>query len=181
MRLIFPLGPFGMLGTIRIRPGTLNRARRWRAKLRRFCGLTLAPGRRTTAAATSSPSLLCGMENATASTTSPWPSSASSTSAGATCCPPRLMTSLILPTMNRYPSRSRYPRSPVRNQPSRNADFVAPGSLSYPSVMVGPRSAISPRSSAANCRPSRSMIAISAPADRPTEPGFRLPRGFAAI
>src|SRR5262249_26266446 len=71
--------------------------------------------------------------------------------------------------------------SPVRNQPARNAEAVAAASLSYPLVMVGPRSAISPRSPDGSRRPSPSRIAISAPADWPTEPGLRRAKGFAAI
>ena len=130
--LIFPLAPLGISGTIRIRPGTLNPARRFRAKSRSLCVLTLEFGRNTTTAATFSPSLLCGIANAPASTTSGWLNNASSTSTGETCCPPRLMTSLMRPTMKRYPSGSRYPRSPVRNQPFRKANSVAATSLSYP-------------------------------------------------
>ena len=56
-----------------------------------LCALTLEPGRNTTAAATSSPSRLWGMEKATASTTSGWLSNASSTSRGRDLLTSRLM------------------------------------------------------------------------------------------
>ena len=55
------------------------------------------------------------------------------------------MMSLALPVILTYPSRSREPRSPVRNQPSGvKADAVASGSPWYPWKTEGPLSRISP-------------------------------------
>ena len=62
MRLIFPLGPFGILGTIRIRPGTLNRARRWRAKLRSILRADLGARAQDHSGGNVLAKSLCGME-----------------------------------------------------------------------------------------------------------------------
>ena len=84
--------------------GTLCGARWANANSRNSCTETVAESRTTTAAATSSPSVGCGTLNATASSTPGWRISTSSISAGDTFIPPRLMSSLIRPVMNRYPS-----------------------------------------------------------------------------
>jgi len=49
--------------------------------------------------------------------------------------------------MKRKPSRSRWPMSPLRNQPSRKAARFASGSSRYPDITVGPRTTTSPSAS----------------------------------
>ena len=67
-------------------------------------------------------------------------------------CPPRMISSLIRPVMKKAgrpsgPGRQK-PSSPVWNQPPRNASAVASGRPAYSRMMIAPRTASSPRTSA---------------------------------
>src|SRR5262249_40824238 len=64
-RCSLPVAPFGISARKRIRLGTLKSAIRSDAKARNSLSLTFAPSRSTTTAATSSPSLSCGMAKVT--------------------------------------------------------------------------------------------------------------------
>jgi hypothetical protein len=97
LRCIFPVGPWRSASRICTRAGTLNVANRAAMKLCRSRWATLAPSCHTTAAATCSPSVLCGIGNATAWTTAGCCSRASSTSCGEIFSPPRLMISIVVP------------------------------------------------------------------------------------
>ena len=104
MRWIFPVGPFGISSTTTIRRGTLNGATVCATKSCRARASTPAFGRRTTAAATSSPSRSCGTANVTACATEGCRSKTSSISSGETFSPALLMISFSRPCRTRYPS-----------------------------------------------------------------------------
>src|SRR5262249_17704880 len=65
IRCSLPVAPFGISGRITIRRGTLKSARRPAQKSRISRSLAALPSRSTIAAATSSPSLSCGMAKVT--------------------------------------------------------------------------------------------------------------------
>ncbi len=180
---ILPVAPLGISSRNRICSGTLKDVRRCAVNSRSPLAVVDAPGRSTTAAATASPSVRCGAANATACPTAGCASSASSISRGAIFSPPRLMISFRRPVRNRYPSSSRYPWSPVRNQPLVNERWFASGLSAYPGVTFSPRITASPVAPGASSVPSSSMIATSGPAAMPTEPALRLAggSGFEAI
>ena len=91
---------FGISGTIRIRPGTLNLARRSLGEApKALCG-DLAAWAPYDGDGDILAKSRMGTGKAAASTTSGWLSNTSSTSAGATFCPPRLMTSFLDPADN---------------------------------------------------------------------------------
>ena len=66
MRCSLPVGPLGISSTIVTRFGTLKSARNRAANRRIFAGVAVASLRSTTAAATSSPRVACGIANVTA-------------------------------------------------------------------------------------------------------------------
>ena len=81
-------------------PGTLKAASRSATKRLSSSARTLRPLRRTTAAATSSPSVGCGTPNAAACATAGCSARTSSTSRGEIFSPPRLISSFRRPVMN---------------------------------------------------------------------------------
>ena len=132
------------------------------------------PGRATTTAVTISPHWGSGNPTTATSAIAGWDARTCSTSTGATVSPPVRMTSRARPTIDRYPSSSSAPRSPVWYQPSRNAVAVAAGSSKYPSMRNGLRTQTSPAGS------SRTSTAGWA---TPTLPGLRAwgGKGFEVI
>ena len=85
----------------------------------------VAPSRRTTQAHVRSPNRASGRPITAARSTSGKATSSSSISRGVMLMPPRMMISFLRPVIDRYPSSSSEPRSPVRNQPSLKDSAVA--------------------------------------------------------
>src|SRR5262249_2990757 len=99
MRCSFPVAPFGISARNSTFRGTWESATRRAAEPRSWAPGAAAPSRRTTTAATSSPSLSCGRANVTTCWTAGCSMSTSSTSRGEIFSPPRLMISLRRPVM----------------------------------------------------------------------------------
>ena len=99
IRRSLPVGPFGISSSTTTLRGTLKPARRPAAKSRTSPGAASIPSRRTTAAATSSPSFGWGMAKVTTCCTAGCAMSTSSTSRGEIFSPPRLMISFRRPVM----------------------------------------------------------------------------------
>ena len=87
--------------------------------------MTSEPGCRWTAATGTSPRRSSGTPKTAQSITAGWPCSTASISAGATWKPLTLIISLQRSVRWTQPSGSSQPTSPVRYQPSSNADAVA--------------------------------------------------------
>src|SRR6185369_7910912 len=101
----------------------------------------------TTYATGVSPQRSDGTPTTATSATAGWAASTLSTSAGYTFSPPVMIMSLTRSLMNRYPSSSSDPTSPVRKKPlAVNDSAVASGRRQYPAVTLGPRTTISPDS-----------------------------------
>ena len=128
----------------------------------------------TTTAVTISPQSSDGIPTTATSATPGCSSKTSSTSRGYTLKPPEMMSSLLRPTMRRYPSSSNEPMSPLRNQPSTNASRVASGRRQYPGNTLGPRSRISPPSECASL-PLSSRRTSTPGSGKPTVPARRSP------
>ena len=83
------------------------------------------PGLSTTNAVTASPHSVSGSPSTATSPTAGCAAITSSTSFGMMLDAPERMTSFSRPTMDRRPSSSNAPMSPVCSQPSRSASRVA--------------------------------------------------------
>ena len=131
-----------------------------------------APGRRVSTAQTRSPRSASGRPStATSATAGCWISSVSSSS-GAIFSPLRMIRSLVLPVTSTCPSGRRWPRSPVRNQPSAvNACASSDGSV-YPWQTAAPRTWISPSAPVGSTTASSTI--------RTSLPGIGLPSEFAS-
>src|ERR1700722_7190224 len=85
--------------------------------------------------------------------------------------PPEMIVWSERPVMNRYPSPSRWPRSPIRAQPrSLNIEADFSGSLWYENLLAGRVNQMMPSWPGGSSRPDSSVIATEAGATRPAEP-----------
>jgi hypothetical protein len=102
---------------------------------------------------------------ASAYSTAGWLRRTESTSNGDTLDPPRTISSLIRPVMNKYGRPSgpgcQKPSSPLWNQPPWNTAAVASGWEAYSRMTTAPRTASSPRSPVPIRLPSASSTATS--------------------
>src|SRR5262249_23564872 len=132
------------------------------------------PGRRTTNAFTISPRTGSGLATTADSSTAGCSRSALSTSKGPIRYPAEMMTSSARPTNQRYPSSSRWARSPVREYSPRRQARVSSGFFQYSRKSDGgvPRRASSPISPGGSSSPPSPTTRRSWPGKGfPIEPG----------
>ena len=134
-----------------------------------------APGSATTNATIVSPNQRSGTPTAAASRTPGCWASTSSISRGAILWPPLMTISFERPVTKKKPSASRWPRSPVRRNPSGVRGGGALAAPSYSWIRRGLRIAISPVTPAATSRPSGSTTRASTRQGMPTLPILRAP------
>jgi hypothetical protein len=153
----------GHSGTNRTSRGTLKLAIRPVQNPMIASAVACAPGFSSTKATGTSARRASGRPTTLHSVTAGCVPTSVSISCAATVSPPTLSMSPSRPRNISDPSASGDPRSPVWNQPSRNASAVLTGSLQCPVGSENPRTVIAPIPSGPQMRPSGATIRTASP------------------